>query len=160
MGREVRKVPKDWQHPKDDGDAFIPLYGESYKQAISRWVENGYAWLSGTYEYQPSEEPKTWTGYVEYCGEPPRPERYMPDWPDSVRTHLMMYEDTTEGTPISPPFATAEELAHWLTDTGASAFGSRTATYEAWLATIKAGFAVSMIADEHGLRSGVEATLR
>ena len=158
MGREVRRVPKDWQHPKDDRGYLIPMFDESYTHAIEGWIEDGQAWLAGTYEYQRETDDRTWRTYTEYCGEAPRPEDYMPDWPESEKTHLMMYEDTSEGTPISPPFETAEELARWLADTSASAFGSRTATYEAWLATIKAGFAVSMIADKHGLRSGVEAS--
>jgi len=49
----------------------------------------------------------------------------------------MMYETCTEGTPISPAFATPEELARWLADNEASAFGGMTASYEGWLRTIK-----------------------
>lgn len=41
-----------------------------------------------------------------------------------------MWETTSEGSPISPPFATPEELARWLADTGASAFGNQTATFD------------------------------
>ena len=69
----------------------------------------------------------------------------------------MMYEDTTEGTPISPAFATPEELARWLADTGASAFGDSTATYEQWLHVCKGGWAPSAVIDINGMRSGVEA---
>lgn len=29
MSREVRRVPKDWQHPVDKKGNFIPLYGDS-----------------------------------------------------------------------------------------------------------------------------------
>lgn len=96
MGREVRRVPADWEHPRDERGKFIPTY--------------------------------SWD---------------MPQWPENEATHYMMYEDTSEGTPISPAFATKEELARWLTDTGASAFGRLTATYEQWLATIEIGFAFS-----------------
>lgn len=48
----------------------------------------------------------------------------------------MMYENTTEGTPISPAFFSAEELAHWLEDNGASWFGDQLASYAAWLLVI------------------------
>jgi uncharacterized membrane-anchored protein len=79
----------------------------------------------------------------------------MPDWLASQRTHLMMYETTSEGTPLSPAFATAEELAAWLADNGASAFAGQTATYEQWLATCRSGSAPSMVLDVGGMQSGV-----
>jgi len=69
-----------------------------------------------------------------------------------------LWETTSEGSPMSPVFASAEELADWLTRTGASSFGMLTATREQWLAMIGAGSAPSAVADsQHGLRSGVEA---
>lgn len=69
-----------------------------------------------------------------------------------------MWETTSEGSPISPVFATPEELARWLADTGASAFGYTGASYEHWLGMIRAGSTVgSMIAVDGRLMSGVEA---
>jgi hypothetical protein len=70
-----------------------------------------------------------------------------------------MWEDVTEGSPISPVFATPEELARWLADTGASACGSDTATYEQWLAVITGpGWAPTMVVrPDTGLISGVAA---
>ena len=50
-----------------------------------------------------------------------------------------MWEDVSEGSPMSPVFKTPEELATWLADNKASAFGSQTATYEEWLGMIKVG---------------------
>lgn len=47
-----------------------------------------------------------------------------------------MWETTSEGSPVSPVCATAEELAEWLADTGASMFGNATATRAEWLAII------------------------
>lgn len=47
-----------------------------------------------------------------------------------------MWETTSEGSPMSPVFATAEELASWLADTGASMFGPDGASREQWLAII------------------------
>lgn len=70
----------------------------------------------------------------------------------------MMYETTSEGTPISPAFTSPEELARWLTDTGASAFGKDTATYEQWLRVCQGGYAPSAIyTSDGGLQSGVAA---
>lgn len=134
MGREVRKVAPDWEHPKPNG-IYEPLYPG--------------AW--GRLENQEDGE-KVIT-----------PDQCMPDWPDDAATHYMMYEDTTEGTPISPAFATPEELARWLTDNNASAFARQTATYEGWLRVAKGGFAPSMVMTipEDGspgtMQSGVDA---
>ena len=81
----------------------------------------------------------------------------MPNWPAEQRTHLMMYEDTSEGTPISPAFKTPEELARWLADNNASAFGSDTASYEAWLRVARGGWAPSMVVADGKVQNGVEA---
>ncbi|TGR71396.1 hypothetical protein EN837_08250 [bacterium M00.F.Ca.ET.194.01.1.1] len=152
MGREVRRVPADWQHPRyteenaPHGRAvgrYIPMFDGGYAEAAADFLEKANA--EGLQEA------------IDYYGEAPKQENYMPDWPQEQRTHLMMYEDTTEGTPISPAFATPEELARWLTDTGASSFGDQTASYEAWLRVAKGGFAPSAVLYDGSLTSGVEA---
>jgi hypothetical protein len=130
MGREVRKVPKDWEHPRDHRGHLIPLHDRSYAQEAQ--------------EFLAIANEKGLQEAVEYMNLP-REEDFMPDWPPSERTHVQMYEDTSEGTPISPVFATIEELARWLADTGASALGSCTATYEQWLATCQRGWAPSAV---------------
>lgn len=48
-----------------------------------------------------------------------------------------MWETASEGSPMSPVFATAEELARWLADSGASVFGRHTATRGEWLDIIE-----------------------
>jgi hypothetical protein len=45
-----------------------------------------------------------------------------------------VWETTSEGSPITPVFATPEELARWCADNAASIFGSDTLPYEEWLA--------------------------
>jgi hypothetical protein len=91
-----------------------------------------------------------------HASDRPDPANHMPEFPEGTATGWCMYETTSEGTPISPVFATPEELARWLADTGASSFGSSTATYEQWLATINAGWAPSAVATSAGVTSGVE----
>lgn len=120
MGREVRKVPKDWKHPKSLDGRYIPLYPRSY-------FEEG-----------------------------EKEEYYMPNWEENECTHFQMYETCTEGTPISPPMSTPEDLAHYLADTKASAFGSDTATFEQWLAMIHQRWVPSMVFNGT-LMNGVEA---
>jgi hypothetical protein len=144
MGRELRMVTADWEHPRDD-DWYVPLrYGyqrdcEEFQQDVEK---HGLEWAL-----------KEWGGE-------PLEERYMlPDATPEELTHYMMYDNSfTAGQPISPAFETKEELARWLADTGASAFGRLTATYEAWLATIERGHAISaFFSSSTGLISGVEA---
>lgn len=145
MGREVRRVPADWQHPKNEYDRYKPLYpGELYKANADGFLEKSNA--EGLQEA------------IEWYGQAPDQNDYMPNWPASERTHYMMYEDTSKGTPISPAFATPEELARWLADTGASAFGKETASYEGWLRVAQGGWAPSAVSIGGGqLVSGVDA---
>lgn len=67
-----------------------------------------------------------------------------------------MWETTSEGSPISPVFGTPEELARWLADTGASAFGNLTSTYDQWLKMIKDSWAPSAVSCGDKMCSGVE----
>lgn len=167
MGREVRMVPANWEHPKEFNSysrtmEYRPLIGGSYAEAAREWDEEAAQWARGykrDYSVYPDVafvpydgEPMT---FEEWSGDRPDPSDYMPDWSAEERTHFMMYEDTSEGTPISPAFKTAEELAHWLADTGASSFGNDTATYDQWLAMIKRGFAVSAVVVDGHMMSGV-----
>lgn len=141
MGREVRKVSKDYQHAKDENGRYKPQYEFKYYQdRLNEFMEKLNE--SGMQEA------------LDYCGNPPNLEDYMPDF-KGEDTHFMMFEDTTEGTPISPAFETPEELAQWLTDNKASAFGGMTSDYEHWLYVAKGGWAPSMVADEKGIRAGV-----
>ena len=139
MGREVRRVPADWQHPVDATGALIPMRqyfpynaDEILEGIIEGWLKN---------------EPPHYGMDV------------MPDWPEAERTHWQMYEDTTEGTPISPALESPEALAQWLVEHQASAFGDLTATYEQWLGTIQRGYAPSMVMRDGVVRSGVEGFL-
>lgn len=144
MGREVRKVPADWQHPKDERNgSYTPLYpGERYEESKR--------------DFEQKQADEGLQAAIDWCGMPPDINDYMPNWPEAERTHLMMYEDTTEGTPISPAFLTPEELARWLAGNNASALGSDGASYEQWLAMARDGWAPSMAITGGRILSGVE----
>ena len=152
MSREVRRVPADWQHPKYDAEEIRdrPYLNGRFKPLLKNYARDAEDFLGRAVE-------EGLQAALEYYGRAPDRDDYMPEWPEAERTHLMMYETTSEGTPISPAFETPEELARWLTDNNASAFGASGATYEQWLATAKRGWAPSAIVDDHGFRSGVEA---
>lgn len=165
MGREVRRVPKTWKHPKCDGH-YVPLYGGSFAERVADWDENNTQWERG-FRASWSKDGDKWiprTGdelamtFSDWDGERPDPADYMPDWPESERTHWQMYEDTTEGTPISPVMDSPEMLARWLVDNGASAFADQPASYEMWLTMTQRGSAPSAVMVSGGpLVSGVEA---
>jgi hypothetical protein len=113
MGREVRRVPPTWQHPKD-GRRYIPL----------SWDNLGRPSLG-----------------ADQC---------MPTWPEAERTHLQMYETTSAGTPLSPPCASAKDLAKWLADHHADAGAGMTATEKEWLSMIESGKPAAPFAIEGG----------
>ena len=146
MGREVRRVPKDWRHPKNESGIYIPLFdGKDYEEAAADWL--GRANKDGL------------QAVIDAYRLPPDINDYMPAWPEAERTHLMMYENVSEGTPISPAFETPEELARWLANTGASAFGQQGASYEGWLRVCNGGYAPSMVVCNGVIQSGVDADL-
>lgn len=167
MSRVVRKVPADWQHPKDARGHYLPLYdGASLVERFAAWVVGKAMWERGLAEdwgkpgQWKARDPAWGKHWEDWSGAAPKPAHFTPTWPAEVCTHLMMYEDVSEGTPISPAFATAEELATWLATNKASASGMFAASYDAWLATITRGWAPSMVLAGGVLRSGVEGLAR
>lgn len=171
MSREIRMVPPNWQHPTTWGTdwrtgrsqlRFKPLYKGNYAEIAAAWDEDSAAWDRGeirdyeSKEWKPKDESAlTCETFEDWSGSRPKEEDYMPAFPAGSATHLMMYETTSEGTPISPAFATPEELARWLADNGASAFADDTATYEQWLDTCRLGWAPSAVVTGRGIESGV-----
>lgn len=157
MGREVRRVPADWTHPTKISDYSgeeidVPLHSGPFSAALREWEAGKAKWDAGE---RPSYADPDDT-FEEMEGRRPVEAAYMPEWPEGIATHYMMYETTSEGTPISPAFATPEELARWLTDNNASAFAGMGASYDGWLRVCRGGFAPSMVSDPSGVRSGVD----
>lgn len=167
MGREVRRVPADWQHPKHEVmdwrtgrtvESYKPLSPSySYQSCVDEWDEECAKWKAGWRPEHCTDAESRAMCYEQWAGQRPHRDDYMPDWPADQCTHLMMYEDTSEGTPISPAFETPEALARWLVDNNASAFGSSTASYEGWLSVARGGWAPSMIVSNGVMENGVDA---
>lgn len=128
MGREVRRVPKDWVHPTDANERLIPLFElrEPIESLQAAWDQRKTA----------HDEKEMCCTFEEWAGPRPMAEDYMPWWPDEEKTHYQMYETCTEGTPISPVMAMPETLANWLSISGASVFGGQPATFKEWFAII------------------------
>jgi hypothetical protein len=146
MSREIRKVPRDWEHPKEfhtplEGGfekRFKPLLDRNFEQDAREWWTNAVAWqtaqdtgdLSGlddwnqehwNGDYWPEEEGRNLKEAYPYFwmkDNPPQRGNYRPAWADEERTHYQMYETVSEGTPRSPVFATLQELEDWLIEDG------------------------------------------
>lgn len=177
MGREVRMVPPGWEHPHEPGTysdgsrRHVPLLKGPYSERLAEWDEGARRWEAGEvadwskwpeHGWKPRAADMSCETYEDRNGPRPEPQDYMPEWPEGTATMLVMYESTSEGTPISPAFATPEGLARWLADNGASAFGDIGASYEQWLGMIRRGSAPSAILTRHAdgsgtLQSGVAA---
>lgn len=151
MSRKCRRVPAGWVHPFDFArKQHVPLHNgfdaakREYDEISAKW-EDGLVedYLDGGWK---PREPGYSTTLEEWHGERPDPANYCPDWPEAERTHYQMYEETSEGTPISPVFATPEDLARWLADNGASAFAGMTLSYERWLEIAKGKPTIGFVA--------------
>lgn len=122
MGREIRRVPPNWQHPKQDcrhyppcGTCYQPMHDRNFEEAAREWVKEMIAWENGTHKYlieDPSRKKES-PFYWMWEGPPPEKEYHVP-YTKEEATWYQLYETVTEGTPVSPPFATKEELGNYL----------------------------------------------
>jgi len=119
MGREIRRVPANWDHPKQEGwhdGRLKPMHDEPFEKAAAEWKEAYAAWERGERpEYCPDDSKDL--EYWEWNGGPPDREYYRP-WQDEEATWFQVWETVSEGTPVTPPFATREELVEYLIDHG------------------------------------------
>lgn len=116
MGREIRKVSKNWEHPKKDDGNYHPMFDESFESAFNKWDTNRKKWIAGE---DPDAEkynyPKSTKGYIMWNGNAPDPEYYRDtDWAKNEACCFQFYETVSEGTPLSPVFETLTELEDWL----------------------------------------------
>jgi hypothetical protein len=132
MGREIRRVPANWNHPRQTAERvgkpqyrgmlqgdFAADYAE-WERDLGKWFANKNTydasgeWLGYNGKMtQATEEQRTqyptWELFAGAPPNPPNPYDYMPtgDW-------YQLFETVSEGSPLSPPFATAQELVDWL----------------------------------------------
>lgn len=128
MGREIRRVPPNWQHPTDNNGNFIPLLDRTYQDSMAEWQENSALWSQGRHLDQtrlPKQTAHIAT-YAQWGEEPPQPHNHRPDFQEKPTWH-QVYETVTEGTPLTPPFETLEALANHLVNTGAATRDQATA---------------------------------
>jgi hypothetical protein len=116
MGREVRRVDANWEHPKKQG-YFQPMFDQDFDSVFSEWVENYNLWKSGNHPDQKKYPEEKDQPYWEWADIPPDPYYYLAK-PFNNPTWYQMYETVSEGTPVSPKFETAGELVDYLVENG------------------------------------------
>lgn len=125
MGREIRRVPKGWQHPKDEKGIFQPLYDQDYDAAAQEWLKHFQAFEAKVLRIgrDAIEEEDGFRYYWEY-GYIPQEEYYRPAFTEPA-SYYQIYETVTEGSPTSPVFETLDELEDWLVSRGTSSEGAK-----------------------------------
>lgn len=117
MGRELRKVPAEWQHPKDENGNYIPLLGRSFSEDLAEWHQEELMWAKGFRKGFKMLGEKEWIkkepkhkniSFVDWKGEKPQKEWYMPQWKEKSKTCMQLYQTTSEGIPITPVFKLTE----------------------------------------------------
>ncbi len=150
MGREIRRVPPDWEHPKNYRGDHQPMHDESYTVEIKEWVAGFQQWLRGEHPDQikyaggESNMSPTPLAYADWLGDAPnRTYCRTRDWTDDEATAYQLYETVTEGTPISPVCQTREELIDWIVANGDPVAGSM--SREQATALVDAGSCISFM---------------
>jgi len=177
MGREIRKVPQNWEHPKREHCShwpkcnpicFQPKYNREFKKSADEWIEGLNNW-----DYKRYNGENTDNEYWEYEGSPPDREYHLDYDPDKLGddSWFQLYETVSEGTPVSPAFASKEELADYLAENGDYWDQRRRRDYpdeakqgrhgpwgtdQAYKFVMGNGSAPSMVLSNKGLQSGVE----
>lgn len=173
MGREIRRVPAGWKHPKDWENEFgevkegyRPLLQGDFKEdyaewerELKEWFLNKETWPESYIGYKGVVEPadakyakKTWEQYAGGPSGPPNPYDYMPtgDW-------YQLYETVSEGTPLSPPFPEKKLLVDWLSDN--KDYWGHTWTPEQAEAMVRDEYAPSMIMQNGKIYTSEESVL-
>lgn len=152
MGRDIRRVPPNWEHPQKDNGDYQPLFERNYDDEKKEWLEGLAAWEAKTHpDYRPDSD------WWEWHGNPPDREYCIPYKAEDA-TWYQMYETVSEGTPLTPPFATKEELVDYLVKNGD--FWAMTPwSREKAEAFVDEGYAPSMIVDNGQIIMGEDVPL-
>lgn len=153
MGREIRRVPPDWEHPRTIDGSYLPLFDRSLDEAEAEWDREYHNWRAS----QP-QRPDHWQRFIAYYGDPPsrHSELYRPGWTEDQATHYQVYENVSEGTPVSPVLPTTDAVVEWLVEHGAGGIVGPM-TRQAAEKFVGYGSAPSLVIDSQGIRSGAEA---
>lgn len=112
MSVVLRRVPADWEHPKNPPEVqeelgtYIPQYPEPWDLALKEWRdEEPHSLQMLTGEVEPNLNSFT---------PPPDPISYCRFPPGALLTHYQLYEEVSFGTPVSPVFEEPKALVAWM----------------------------------------------
>ena len=111
MERELRMVPPNWQHPKYTHDIAPSSH------LVGEYIDLREGYEEDWEEFAKAIETKGLAEAIEDHGGGPLKELYV-DYQGQAPTWYQIYETVSEGTPVTPPFATKEELITYLTKNG------------------------------------------
>lgn len=111
MGREIRRVPANFEHPRfTEDDAQYPQHIGQFKPLRDNYQK-------ALLDFEGDIKAKGLSEAIEYWGGGPRRDDYI-DYHGQALDWFQLYETVSEGTPLSPPFATPEELVNYLVSNG------------------------------------------
>lgn len=162
MGREIRMVPPNWQHPKNDRGHEQPMHDQNFADEFARWLADfdrirvgNLTALERECYAEPGMNPLA--EWLRDEGSPPDPAYYRP-WSDEEATWFQVWETVSEGTPVTPPFATREELVDYLVKNGDfwdQKCGHGGYSREQAEAFVNAGWAPSMVTRGGQMATGI-----
>lgn len=153
MGREIRRVPPGWEHPRytkadaprrDHVGHHRPCHDHDYDGAARKWMAGLAAWEAGTHEAH--AECASYCRYFWDYSHPPSEETSRPAF-TAEATCFQIYETVSEGTPVSPVFESLEAMVEWLTqpNTTGDSFHMQGMTREQAERFTRSGQAFSMV---------------
>lgn len=145
MGREIRRVPPDWEHPRYTEDnaprrgmegQYMRLFDNDFESAAEEWIEN--------FKNYVPEERGTYRGpkyFWEYDYPPSKECHRERKWTEEEATAYQIYETVTEGTPVSPVFLHKGAMVEWLVSEGTSRKAAEEFVNDEWCPsmTLQAG---------------------
>jgi hypothetical protein len=126
----------------DEDGNYIPMHDEDYESAGKAWITELMAWERGDHPKRKLLDEAGCVFYWDYIAPPPDERVCRPKF-DVKPTCYQLYENTSEGTPISPVFATLEEFTQYLLGLGHSEKAVRV--------FLEKGFAPSMYMGREGI---------
>jgi hypothetical protein len=119
MGREIRRVPPNWDHPRgirrNGREDFVPMHDQTWEAAAEEWLADFDRIRRGDL----SKWEKYDRGVVDWAAENPAPDPNSEDvlyrpWSDEEATWFQVWQTVSEGSPVTPPFSTPEDLIAYL----------------------------------------------
>ena len=165
MGREIRRVPPNWHHPERNAREYPyraglqPMFDRRFEDAFAEWLAEFDRVRRGElHDYETDCYPRG-LGDWAHDNVAPDPDYYR-TWRDDEATWFQLWETVSEGTPVSPPFATKEELADHLAEHGDGGWGASEkggwGKETAYRFVMGSGWAPSFVVNYGEVMSGVD----